>query len=54
MHSWLWLLGQLVIVVAWSAVLIAGVVAIWYAGSMLVLFAVSRLFSLRGRRTKDS
>ncbi|HEX6464268.1 MAG TPA: hypothetical protein VFZ98_07445 [Vicinamibacterales bacterium] len=49
----LWLLWQFVIVVAWGAVLIAGVVAIWYGFSFVVLTLVGRLFRLRGRTPKD-
>ena len=49
----LWLLWQLAIVVAWSALLIAGVIAIWYGFSFLVLALVGRMFKLRGRTPKN-
>jgi hypothetical protein len=49
----LWLLGQLLIVVAWGAVLIAAVIAIWYALSFVVLLVVGRLFPLRGWKRVD-
>jgi hypothetical protein len=45
----LWLFGQFVLVVAWGALLIAVVIAIWYGFSFVVLAAVSRLFRFRGR-----
>jgi hypothetical protein len=48
----LWLVGQFVLVVAWGALLIAVVIAIWYGFSFVVLTAVSRLFRLRGRTPK--
>ena len=48
----LWLLGQLLIVVAWGAVLIAAVIAIWYALSFVVLVVVGRLFPLRGWKSR--
>jgi hypothetical protein len=48
----LWLLGQLLIVVAWGAVLIAAVIAIWYALSFVVLVVVGRLFPLGGWKSR--
>jgi len=49
----LWVLWQLVIVVAWGAVLIAAVIAVWYAFSFLVLIVVGRVFPLRGWKPLD-
>jgi hypothetical protein len=50
----LWLIGQFLIVVAWGAVLIGVVIAIWYGLSFLVLIAIGRLLPLRGwRRPSD-
>jgi hypothetical protein len=46
-------LWQFVIVIAWSALLISAVIAIWYAFSYLVLLLVGRVFRLRGRPPKD-
>ena len=43
-------IGQVLIVLLGMAALIAGVVTIWYAVGFLVLSAVSRLFSLTGRK----
>ena len=48
----LWLLGQLLIVVAWCAILIGAVIAIWYAFSFLVLVVLGRLFPLRGWKSR--
>ena len=48
----LWVLWQLVIVVAWGAVLIAAVIAVWYAFSFVVLVVVGRLFPLRGWKSR--
>lgn len=45
----LWLLGQFALVVGFGATMITAVIGIYYAISMLVLLAVSRLFALRGR-----
>jgi hypothetical protein len=42
-------LGQFLLVVAWGALLIAAVIAIWYGFSLIVLTAVSRLCRFRGR-----
>jgi hypothetical protein len=52
-HSIWWLLGQFVIVVAWGVLLVAGVIAIWYAISYAVLGAVSRILPLRGWKPPD-
>jgi hypothetical protein len=49
----LWLLGQFALIVAFCAVLIAAVIAIWYALSLVVLTIVGHLFPLRGWRRKD-
>ena len=43
-----WLVLQVVIVAAWGAVLIAAVIAVWYAFSFVVLVVMGRLFPLRG------
>ncbi len=48
----MWVIGQILIAVLGMAALIVGVVTIWYAVGFLVLSAVSRLFSLTGRRTR--
>ncbi len=45
----LWWLGQFSIVVAFGALLIGVVIAIWYGFSFAVLTIVGRLFKLRGR-----
>ena len=45
----LWILAQFALVMAFGAIMIAGVIGIFYAVSMLVLAAVSRVFSLRER-----
>jgi hypothetical protein len=52
-HSIWWHLGQFAIVVAWGAILIAGVVAIWYLISYGVLTLVSHIFPLRGWKPGD-
>ena len=53
-HSLWWLLGQFAIVVAGGAVLVLGVIAIWYGLSFVVLATVGRVFPLRGgRRVAD-
>jgi hypothetical protein len=49
----LWLLGQSALVLAFSALLIGAVIAIWYGFSFVVLTAISRLFSLRGWKRRD-
>jgi hypothetical protein len=48
----LWVIGQILIAVGGMVALILVVVAMWYAVGFLVLIAVSRLFSLTGRRTR--
>jgi hypothetical protein len=52
MRSLWWLAGQFVIVAVGGALIIAAVVAAWYALSMLVLVTVGRLFPLIGRKRK--
>lgn len=47
------LFGQFLIVMAWGAALIAGVIVIWYAFSYVVLALVGRIFKLRGRTPKS-
>ena len=47
-HSLWWLLGQFAIVMAAGAVMIAGVIAVWYGLSFVVLATVGRVFPLRG------
>ncbi len=49
----LWGIGQIFLVLAGLAVLIVGVVTIWYVVGLLVLSGVSRLFPLTGRRTRQ-
>ncbi len=49
----LWLLGHFAMVVAWGALLIGAVIAIWYAVSFLILVLVSRVFRLRGRTPRE-
>jgi hypothetical protein len=49
-HSLWWLLGQFAIVIAGGAVLVLGVIAIWYGVSFVVLTTVGRVFPLRGGR----
>jgi apolipoprotein N-acyltransferase len=49
----LWLLGQFLIVIAWGAILIAVVIAIWYGFSFVVLTVVGKLFRLRGRPPRE-
>jgi hypothetical protein len=52
-HSIWWLLGQFAIVVAWSAILIATVIVIWYVFSYGVLILVSHIFPMRGWKPTD-
>jgi hypothetical protein len=53
MHSLWWLAGQFVIVVVGGTALIAIVVVIWYALSVVVLGTVGRIFPLRGWKIED-
>jgi hypothetical protein len=53
MHSLWWLAGQFVIVAIGGAALIAVVIALWYALSVLVLGTVGRIFPLRGWKIED-
>ena len=46
------MIGQILMALLGMAVLIVGVVTIWYAVGFLVLAAVSRMFPLTGRRTR--
>jgi hypothetical protein len=48
-HSLWWLLGQFALVLTAGAVMILGVIALWYGLSFVVLTAVGRVFRLRGR-----
>jgi hypothetical protein len=52
MRSLWWLAGQFLLVAVGGALIIAAVVATWYALSMLVLVTVGRLFPLSGRKRK--
>jgi hypothetical protein len=49
----LWLLGEFALVMAFGAVLIGVVIALWYGFSLVVLTAVGRLLPLRGPKRKD-
>ena len=51
--QFLWLLWQFVIVMAFGALLIGTVIAVWYGFSYFVLVLVGRLFKFRGRRPED-
>jgi hypothetical protein len=46
-------IGQILIALLGMAVLIVGAVTIWYVVGLFVLSAVSRLFPLTGRRTRQ-
>ena len=49
-HSPWWLLGQFAFAAASGAVMIAVVVAAWYALSFLILSVFGRVFPMRGRK----
>jgi hypothetical protein len=52
MRSLWWLAGQFVLVAVGGALIIAAVIAVWYALSFLILVTVGRVFPLRGRKWK--
>jgi hypothetical protein len=49
----LWLVWQFAIVMAWGAVLIGAVIAIWYGFSFLVMILVGKMFRLRSKPPRD-